>query len=56
MSQRSNRKQKILAKLRKKGYNPPGSNRAKSIPIGYYYGCMVYIPEENTAGQEERIV
>lgn len=35
MSQRSNRKQKFLSELKRKGYNPPGTNLAKSIPVGY---------------------
>ena len=35
MSQRSNRKAKMLEQLRRRGYNLPGSSCAKSIPVGY---------------------
>lgn len=53
MSQRSNRKAKMMEQLRRRGYNPPGSPYAKSIPLGYDFGCVVARQGENVA--QERV-
>ena len=49
MSQRSNRKAKFVEKLRKQGYNFPGTSQTKSIPLGYNFGCVVARPGSHIA-------